>query len=239
MMRDIALVLPTSGTSGTPKLVSLTSANVQASTQAWVQALDLTAKDLCLNIMPIWHGSLISNVLASNAVGATVVNVPKPSPMELWALIEKFKPTWLPLPAGLAEQILGDERIPVAVASLRQMRFVRLSKASLSESAIFELGCIFRCPILQSYGMTEAASGPVSCETLKCRRPGSVGKPIHLEVSIDRDHQILIRGASVMHEYAAGPPNRFVFTGDGWMQTGDLGYFDEDGFLYLTGRMPQ
>ncbi len=237
MITDIALVLPTSGTTGTPKLVPLTQSHIKASVQAWAQALGLTDQDRCLNIMPVWHGGLISNVMASDAVGATVINVPNPSSaLELWGLVAEFNPTWLPLTLPLARQILADERIFRPTADLR---FVRLSKClpDLTADNIRELERVFRCPVLGSYGMTEAASGPVSCETLTARRPGSVGKPLHLEVIIGQDSQVLIRGSSVMREYAAGPPNRFVFTHDGWFQTGDLGYFDDDGFLYLTGRM--
>ena len=232
MMFDTALVLPTSGTTGAPKLVPLTQSNIKSSIDAWVKALDLTKADRCLNIMPIWHGALISNVMTSYSVGATVISVPSPSSRELWELIDEFRPTWFPLPAGLAEQMLGDERI---FNLSHRLRFVRLSKASFPSAAIFDLAHIFKCPILQSYGMTEAASGPVACETPECRRPGSVGKPIHLEVKIDRDNQVLIRGPSVMHGYAAGPSDSFLPSG--WLQTRDLGYFDSEGFLYLTGRM--
>ncbi len=231
MMSDTALVLPTSGTTGAPKLVPLTQSNIKSSIDAWIKALDLTKADRCLNIMPIWHGALISNVLTSNSVGGTVINVPKPSPLELWALVDEFRPTWFPLPADLAAQILGDERFFYWPG----LRFVRLSKASFSGAEIADLERIFNCPVLQSYGMTEAASGPVACETPECRRPGSVGKPIHLEVKIDRDNQVLIRGPSVMHGYAAGPSDSFLPSG--WLQTRDLGYFDSEGFLYLTGRM--
>ncbi len=235
MMNDTVLVLPTSGTTGAPKLVPLTQANIEASTRAWVRALGLTAADRCLNVMPLWHGALISNVLASHSVGATIINIPKPSLDEFWELFAEYRPTWLPLPLGLAEQILGDERIYCTDS----LRFIRLSKASFPIKILGALERIFACPVLQSYGMTEAASGPVACETLACRRPGSVGKPIHLEVTIDRG-QVLIRGPSVMQGYAAGPSDSWVFVhgpGGKWLQTGDLGYFDADGFLYLTGRM--
>ena len=232
MMSDTALVLPTSGTTGAPKLVPLTQSNIKSSIDAWVKALDLTEEDRCLNIMPIWHGALISNVMTSHAVGATVINVPSPSPQELWAFVDEFRPTWLPLPVDLAEQILGDERVFYYHPGLR---FVRLSKASFRSVELSSLEHIFNCPALQSYGMTEAASGPVTCETLKCRRPGSVGKPIHLEVEIDKNQQVLIRGQSVMHGYVAGPSDSFLPSG--WLQTRDLGYFDSEGFLYLTGRM--
>lgn len=236
MMNDTVLVLPTSGTTGTPKLVPLTQTNIQASIEAWVRAFSLTSTDRCLNVMPLWHGGLISNVLASHSVGATVINVPKPSLEEFWELIKQYAPTWLPLPVGLAEQILGDERI----FHPPHLRFVRLSKASLTPNQLHDLGCIFKCPVLQSYGMTEASSGPVTTETLDHRCPGSVGKPIHLEIKIDRD-QILIRGPSVMQGYVAGPSDIFAFTWDSqggkWLQTGDLGHLDDNGFLYLTGRI--
>jgi len=240
MFNDTVLVLPTSGTTGKPKLVPLTQSNINASIKAWVQALELTPKDRCLNIMPAWHGALISNVLSSQSVGSLVINKEKPSLDEFYDLFEEFKPTWLPLPANIAEQLLGDERIRLSNKYLKQLRFVRLSKASFSEKQLYDLGCIFKCPVLQSYGMTEAASGPVATETLKHRRPGSVGRPQHLDVKIDRG-QVLIKGSSVMVGYVSGPPDIFAFTwdesGNRWLNTGDLGYFDSAGFLWLTGRL--
>jgi long-subunit acyl-CoA synthetase (AMP-forming) len=183
--------------------------------------------------MPAWHGGLISNVLASCSVGATVVSAKATSSFELWELIKEFRPTWLPLPVDLAKQILGDERIFLPYGN--SLRFVRLSKASLRKQEISVLESVFKCPVLSSYGMTEAASGPVACETIACRRPGSVGKPVHLEVKLDHEH-VLIRGPSVMKGYISGPSDSLTFTDDGWLRTGDLGRYDEDGFLYLTGR---
>jgi long-subunit acyl-CoA synthetase (AMP-forming) len=244
-MLDTVLVLPTAGTTGSPKQVPLTQANIDASVCAWIEALGLTRSDRCLNVMPIWHGALISNVLTSLSVGGVVMSVPRVvSPLHLWQLIDEFRPTWLPLPVDLAQKILGEEVISIKADALWQLRFVRLSKASLSPNELYELSCIFHCPILQSYGMTEAASGPVACETLVHRRPGSVGRPVHLEVKIDHD-QVLIRGPSIMRGYVAGPPDAHTFVRDRedpqrggfWLQTKDLGHFDEDGFLYLTGRL--
>jgi hypothetical protein len=78
------VVLPTSGTTGEPKLVALTRANIDASVKAWVHAMDLKHTDRCLNVMPAWHGGLISNLLASCSVGATVVSAKATSAFELW-----------------------------------------------------------------------------------------------------------------------------------------------------------
>ena len=106
----------------------------------------------------------------------------------------------------------------------------------------------FETPVIEYYGMTEVASSPIACNPLppRERKSGSVGIRIGLDVAIMDEGgallpdgemgQVVVRGSSITPGYAADPiANEAAFAGD-WLQTGDTGFFDADGYLFLTGR---
>ncbi|MEX2300127.1 MAG: acyl--CoA ligase [Bryobacterales bacterium] len=248
---DIALVLHTSGTTSRPKIVPLTHANVTASARNISRALALTPNDRCLNVMPPFHiHGLMAAVLATLEAGASVVCTPGFDAMKFFAWLSEFKPTWYTAVPTMHQAILARAaRNPEAAAASR-LRLIRSSSASLPPQVLAELERVFHAPVVESYGMSEAAhqmaSNPLPP---KARKPGSVGPAAGPEIRIMNDAgdlleqgqtgEVVIRGENVTAGYENNPEaNRDAFT-NGWFRTGDQGFLDEDGYLRLTGRLKE
>lgn len=248
---DIALVLHTSGTTGRPKLVPLTHANVCTSSQNISLSLGLKPEDRCLNVLPLFHGhGLMSPLLATLVAGASVVCTPGFDAAAFPGWMEDFRPTWYTAVPTIHKAILGViGRSPKKPHSSR-LRFVRSASAPLPESLRTELEKTFAVPALDSYGMTEASSIITSNPLPPQRRkPGSVGVSIGCEVAVMGHREallpageigeIVVRGPTVMAGYEDDPSANSRAFARGWFRTGDEGYLDEDGFLFLTGRVKE
>ena len=248
---DVALVLHTSGTTARPKIVPLTHANVCASARHIGAALRLTPGDVCLNIMPLFHiHGLIAAVLSTLGAGASVTCTPGFNALKFFAWLEAVKPTWYTAVPTMHQAILSRAaRNPESLASSR-LRLVRSSSASLPPQVMLALEQAFRCPVIEAYGMTEAAhqmaSNPLPPRP---RKPGSVGVAAGPEIAImDPDGallptgdigEVVIRGDNVTRGYASNPEaNAAAFT-HGWFRTGDQGALDAEGYLRLTGRLKE
>jgi acyl-CoA synthetase (AMP-forming)/AMP-acid ligase II/acyl carrier protein len=246
---DVALLLPTSGTTSRPKIVPLTHANICTSAYANAAALALRETDRCLNVLPLFHGhGLNATMLASMTAGASVVCTAGLDAKSFFAWLTTFAPTWYSAVPTMHQAILaqaGHNREQVANCRLR---FVRSSSAPLPARIFTELEQMFESPVIVYYGMTETASAPITCNPLPPfpRKVGSVGKPVDLEVAIIDDTgavsaggetgEIIVRGGSVTSGYDGTPLGTRVAFTDGWFRTGDHGFFDEDGYLFLVGR---
>src|SRR5262249_29804301 len=245
---DTALLLPTSGTTSRPKIVPLTHRNICASAYASVAALGLTEVDRCLNVLPLFYGhGLIATVLASLAAGASVVCSPGLEVTRFVAWLGEFRPTWCAAVPAMLQAILAQARLdgePMA----SPLRFVRTASAPLPPRMLADLERIFAAPVINFYGMTETASAPIAISPLppRQRKAGSVGLAAALEVASMDDRgallpvrqtgEIVVRGSSVTPGYEGNKrATEAAFAGD-WFRTGDLGYFDDDGYLFLTGR---
>jgi acyl-CoA synthetase (AMP-forming)/AMP-acid ligase II len=247
---DVALLLLTSATTSRAKIVPLTHANVRASASASRTALGLTAADRCVNVLPLFHGhGLIATLLASLDAGAGIVCSPGPDVARFFGWLADTRATWYSAVPTIHQAILGQalrdpDRVPVG-----QLRLIRSGSAPLRPRVLAELERTFEAPVIEFYGMTEVAAAPIACNPLPPgrRKPGSVGVPADLDVAIlDARGRILprgqsgevgVRGASVMRGYdAASVVDAGVFAEGGWFRTGDLGVFDHEGFLFLTGR---
>ena len=248
---DEALVLHTSGTTSRPKVVPLTQANLFASGSNIAETLMLTPADHCLNIMPLFHiHGLIAVVLSSMRAGSSVCCTPGFNALKFFDLVESEKPTWYSgVPTMHQTILLRAKRNPDKVAAAK-FRFVRSSSASLPPPVFNELAETFDCPVIEAYGMTEAAhqmaSNPLPPGVQK---PGFVGLPAGPEIGIfDQERkrleqgaigEICIRGANVTPGYDNNPKANAESFFDGWFRTGDQGYLDEDGYLKVTGRIKE
>ncbi|MHA1537341.1 MAG: acyl--CoA ligase [Alphaproteobacteria bacterium] len=249
--KDIALVLHTSGTTSRPKIVPLSHANICASAHNIAQTLALTPADRCLNIMPLFHiHGLMAAVLASLGAGASVFCTPGFNALKFFAWMGEAKPSWYTAVPTMHQAILaraGRNRAAIEEAALR---FVRSSSSSLPPQIMAALEDTFSAPVVESYGMTEAAHQMASNPLPPApRKAGSVGLPGGPEIRLmDPDGgflatgetgEIVIRGSNVAVGYEANPEaNQASFT-KGWFRTGDLGRFDAEGYLSIEGRIKE
>ncbi|MCA3564356.1 MAG: AMP-binding protein [Methylocystis sp.] len=248
---DVGLVLHTSGTTSRPKIVPLSHANLVASARNIGATLGLTSADLCLNIMPLFHiHGLIAAVSATLGAGACVSCTPGFNALKFFGWLDEVKPTWYTAVPTMHQAILA--RAPRNEASIKaaRLRIIRSSSASLPPAVMLELEKTFGCPVIESYGMTEAAhqmaSNPLPPRQ---RKPGSVGVAAGPEVGIMDDHgaflpagsigEVVIRGENVTSGYLNNPgANATAFT-NGWFRTGDQGMLDAEGYLTITGRLKE
>jgi len=248
---DVALVLHTSGTTSRPKLVPLTQANLCQSARNIQIALDLSKDDCCLNVMPLFHiHGLIGVLLSSVVAGAGIFCTPGLIESKFFEWLLECHPTWYSAVPTMHQAILNRVNSHIDIIERSPLRFIRSSSASLPPSVMQVLENVFKVPVIEAYGMTEAshqmASNPLPPRE---RKPGSVGVAAGPEVAIideagnllehDNIGEIVIRGANVMQGYENNPEaNKSAFI-DGWFRTGDQGYLDLDGYLFITGRLKE
>ncbi len=249
---DISLILHTSGTTSRPKMVPLTHKNLLSSANNISQTLQLTSEDRCLNIMPLFHiHGLMAGLLASLTAGGSVICSPGFYAPRFFNWVDELKPTWYTAVPTMHQSILNRAKENLEIIKKSKIRFVRSSSASLPTKVMREIEAAFNSPMIESYGMTEAAhqmaSNPLPAGM---RKPGSVGLPAGPEIAIMHEDkptllsngdkgEIVIRGANVTLGYINNPEaNQKSFT-EGWFRTGDQGYLDEDGYLFITGRLKE
>ena len=244
---DVALVLHTSGTTARPKIVPLTHRELSASAGNVVQALGLDPADRCLNVMPLFHiHGLVAALLASIRAGGSVACTPGFHQVHVFEWLRALRPTWMTAVPTMYQAALERARREPGLVRDHELRFVRSSSASLPVAVLEGLESTFGIPVVEAYGMTEAAHQIASNPVGGVRKPGSVGPPAGPDVTIlDGDGneiergnvgEVAIRGETVFTGYEANPEADSMAFAGGWFRTGDLGRLDEDGYLFLTGR---
>ena len=248
---DEALVLHTSGTTSRPKIVPLSNLNIFTSAVNISKSLKLTADDHCLNIMPLFHiHGLIAVLSASAKVGASVCASNGFNALKFLDLAETQNITWYSGVPTMHQAILLRAQKNSDKAKKLNLRFIRSSSASLPPAIFEQLNDIFQTPVIEAYGMTEAthqmASNPLPPAIQK---PGLVGMPAGPEICIMNDKneklphgeigEICIKGDNVTNGYENNPEaNKQSFVNN-WFRTGDEGFFDEDGYLKISGRLKE
>jgi len=248
---DVALVLHTSGTTARPKIVPLTHANLCASAHSIRKTLRLQPEDRCLNVMPLFHiHGLVGALLSSLSAGACVACTPGFEGARFFEWLEAFRPSWYTAVPTIHQSILAAAEGRGENLARSPLRFIRSSSAALPKRVMEELEGAFGVPVIESYGMTEAAhqmaSNPLPPEA---RKPGSVGLAAGPEVAVmdgegnllpaGASGEVVIRGESVTSGYENAPDANAAAFVDGWFRTGDQGNMDADGYLYLTGRIKE
>ena len=248
---DIALMLHTSGTTSRPKIVPLSHQNVCASAEHIATSLKLTAEDGCLNIMPLFHiHGLMAAVLASLASGGSVCCTPGFNALSFFRWLKEAQPSWFTAVPTMHQAILARAGRNREVIEDSRLRFVRSSSASLGPTVMHGLEETFAVPVIEAYGMTEAAHQMASNPLPPAiRKAGTVGLAAGPQVAVMNEGgdvlvagltgEVVIRGPNVTAGYRANPAaNASAFT-NGWFRTGDQGVIDEDGYLRLTGRLKE
>jgi oxalate---CoA ligase len=248
---DIALLLHTSGTTSRPKLVPLLHWNLCASAFNIGRTLRLFEGDCCLSVMPLFHiHGLVAALLSSLAAGGNVVCAPEFSAPEFFEWMYEFRPSWYTAVPTMHQAVLTRAKEHPAVIADHGLRFIRSSSAALPAPVMAELEALFKVPVIESYGMTEAAHQMASNPLPPARRkPRSVGIAAGPEVAImdvanalcapGISGEVVIRGANVTPGYENNASANQASFSDGWFRTGDQGYLDADGYLFLTGRLKE
>ena len=248
---DIALVLHTSGTTSRPKIVPLSHANVCASAFNIAHTLALTSEDRCLNIMPLFHiHGLMGAVLSSLAAGAELVATTGFDAMRFFRWLGGFRPTWYTAVPTMHQAILARAGRNEDIVRRSKLRLIRSSSSALPPQVMKTLENTFRAPVIESYGMTEAAHQMASNPLPPApRKPGSVGLPAGPEIAVmnaagdllaaGETAEVVIRGPNVTEGYDKNPDANAKAYSGGWFRTGDQGYFDADGYLFITGRLKE
>ncbi|HVG47642.1 MAG TPA: AMP-binding protein, partial [Rubellimicrobium sp.] len=252
---DVALILHTSGTTSRPKIVPLLQSNLAASARHIGAALQLSPADCCLNMMPLFHiHGLVAAVSASLAAGASVWCTPGFDALRFFSWLDDARPTWTTAVPTMHQAILARAPRNADAIACIPLRFIRSSSASLPAQVMQELSRTFGCPVIEAYGMTEAAhqmtSNPLPPRPQK---PGSVGVAAGPEVRIAHEAEdrlldggvgeIVISGPNVTPGYESNPEANdhsfFQAEGRRWFRTGDQGSLDAEGYLHLTGRLKE
>jgi acyl-CoA synthetase (AMP-forming)/AMP-acid ligase II len=248
---DIALVLHTSGTTSRPNVVPLSQSNLAASALQIAQSLQLCPTDRCLNIMPLFHvHGLIAAVAGSLAAGASVFCSPSFNAFRFFSWMSDLRPSWYTAVPTIHQAIIARARSHRAILDRIQLRFLRSASAPLLPQVMAELEEVFGAPVIEAYGMTEAAhqiaTNPLPPEV---RKAGSVGVAAGTEVVILDESgnklphlsngEVAIRGPNITRGYEKNTAANARCFQNGWFRTGDQGCLDEQGYLQLTGRLKE
>ncbi|MFN3970315.1 MAG: acyl--CoA ligase [Gemmobacter sp.] len=253
--QDIALILHTSGTTSRPKIVPLLQLNVAASARHIGTSLTLTPADRCLNMMPLFHiHGLIAAVSSSLAAGASVWCAPGFDAVRFFGWMEAARPTWFTAVPTMHQTILQRAPRNADIIARVPLRFLRSSSASLPAQVMLELAATFSAPVIEAYGMTEAAhqmaSNPLPP---RAQKPGAVGVAAGPALRIAHEvenhllpggiGEVVISGPNVTPGYEGNPDANaksfFLAEGQRWFRTGDQGSLDDEGYLTLTGRLKE
>jgi acyl-CoA synthetase (AMP-forming)/AMP-acid ligase II len=249
---DDALVLFTAGTSDQAKMVPLTHANVAASVQSICATYELGPGDATVAVMPFFHGhGLFAALLASLASGGCVL-LPEQgrfSAPTFWDDVRDVGATWFTAVPTIHEILLDRSAHEYPGPQVVPLKFVRSCGAPLNAATQRALERTLGAPLLSAYAMTESTHLATS-EPLPHAGPlkhGSVGLPtgVDLRVVGQNGHtcpagaqgEVWVHGPTVARGYLADPAGTAHSFPDGWFRTGDLGSLDEDGYLFLAGRI--
>ncbi|MFI5245136.1 MAG: acyl--CoA ligase [Gemmatimonadales bacterium] len=248
---DIALVLHTSGTTSRPKIVPLAQRNVCASAANIRHTLSLTKDDIGLCVMPLFHiHGLMAALLAPLSAGGAVCCTSGFNALKFFGWLSEANPTWYTAVPTMHQAILLRAPKNADAVAKSRLRFIRSSSSALPPTVLAELERVFRAPLVEAYGMTEAshqmASNPLPPAG---RKPGTVGLPAGPEIRVSDEQgntvpagskgEIVIRGGNVMAAYENNPAANETGFINGWFRTGDVGTMDGDGYLSIVGRLKE
>lgn len=239
------IVIATSGTTGQPKWVRHRHDSLLRGCRATARSLALTAADRALLALPLHHvHGLVSALLLPLSSGGGVVVAEGFDASALLACVGDQGITWISLPPAMHRQLLDQQRHTPLMPGHR-LRFLRSGAVSLPLRLIEELQAAFAVPLIEAYGMSECPH--ISGNPIAAPRPGSVGKPVVEQLAIvdgagkplpaGEWGQVVVRGAPVMDGYRHGDSSGAAGSLEDWLQTGDEGRLDADGYLHLRGRL--
>ena len=257
---DDALLLYTSGTTGLPKGARLSHRAVLAGGRNTALAHELKPSDRALCVLPLYHinGEIVT-VMGPLASGSSVVMPHRFSASQFWRLVMQARCTWVSVVPTIIKYLLdraarddADGEIDfLTTPELRQLRFARSASAPLPASIQQQFEQVFRIPMIETMGLTETCA-PILSNPLPpaTRKPGSPGIAFGNEVVVADEGgqpvanhvigELIVRGDNVLSGYYKNTvASASAFWSGGWFRTGDIGYRDDEGFLFINGRLKE
>jgi len=242
---DLAILLYTSGTTGTPKGVMLTHGNIAAAWDSAYRQNPDPGRGTMLNALPLTHvyGILAQNM--ANRWGWSTVLMRQFDPVKALEAIEHYQITCVPVvPTMLMYLMAHPDRERRNLTSLTR---IISGGAALPDQLRQQAERVFHSRVEQGYGLSESASLATGYELRQPYRPGSVGvacPDVEIRIVDDQDRtvpsrtngEICLKAANVMAGYWKDPEATNAVLKDGWLHTGDIGFLDEEGYLYITDR---
>lgn len=244
---DLALLIYTAGTTGKPKGVMTTHGNIDAMTQSFIEHFSFTADDHSLVVLPLFHanGVVLGTLTPLRARGqATIVG--RFNADTFFAAVEKHRPTYYSaVPAIYAMLTALPAEVKPDTSSLR---LVVCGAAPMPAELIAKFEHRYGVPLVEGYGLSETTTASSINPVEGPRKPGTVGTVLPgqqikivaedgAEAAPGEAGEVLIKGPVVMQGYLNRPEDTAKVLVDGWLHTGDVGRFDEDGYLVLVDRV--
>ena len=248
---DVATVILTSGTTTGRKLVPVRHKQLVLRAADHARRLGLTHADRCANMMQLHHGAGISAILYSPIAGGSVAHFADKDLRRVFGCLETLEPTYLSAPYTVFHAVLAQrERLRDSILRIRPaLRFLRAGAGHLDERIGEGLEALFQVPVIRTYSSSEA--GFIVCDSLppNPQKRESVGAPDRDTVTVVDDDgkrlppnaigEVVVSGPKVFDGYENNPQlNAEAFT-DGRFRMGDLGLLDDDGYLFLKGRIKE
>jgi acyl-CoA synthetase (AMP-forming)/AMP-acid ligase II len=237
---DLALLIYTSGTTGSPKGVMLDHANVAAMCGMAIDALEVTAADHSLLILPLFHvNGIVVGSLTPLLAGGRVTIADRFDPSTFFGVVERVRPTYFSAVPAIYAMLsaLPDDVVP----DTSSLRVAICGAAPMPAELIGRFEARFGISIVEGYGLSEGSCASTVNPIDGRRKPGTVGLPMPgQQIAIAGDDgvgEVLIKGPNVMRGYLGRPDDTAKTVVDGWLHSGDVGRFDEDGYLVLVDRV--
>jgi len=243
--KDVVEILYTSGTTGEPKGTMLTHANLFFHADIIVSLLKLGDNDRALMVVPAFHGFGITVILCSLVTGSSFVLLDPFNPVEIFEQIEKHKVTFLPMVVAMYFMLINHpDRGKYDLSSLRS----GISGASAMPAQLMkDASSALNITILEAWGLTECSASATMQRSGLAYKQGSVGLAYPgVKVGVMDESgkllaagevgELVIQGPIVMKGYYKKPKETAETLRAGWLHTGDMGYYDKDGYFFMVDR---
>ena len=242
----LALLIYTSGTTGRPKGVMLDHANISATAELIIAWFEMTADTRSLLVLPLFHvNGIMVSVVSPLLAGGSAVIAERFHAATFWTTVEQARPTFFSAVPTIYALLVSR---PGAPPDTRSLRFVICGAAPMPRQLIGEFEGRFGMPVVEGYGLSECTVVCTLNPLHGLRKAGSVGRPLPgIDVGVvdsadtllpaGQAGEVVVRGPNVMRGYLGRPEESAQVMRGGWLHTGDVGRFDDDGYLTLVDRV--
>lgn len=243
---DVALLVYTSGTTGRPKGVQLTHANLMAMAKGINEAMDSGPDTHSLLILPLFHvNGIVVSVLAPLLAGGQTTIAGRFDPQRFFDLVARHRPTFFSAVPTIYSMLVA---LPAEVApDTSSLRFAACGAAPMPPQLIETFEHRYGVPLIEGYGLSEGTCASTTNPLNGIRKPGTVGVALPGQqiaildgrgrpVPTGTPGEVAVAGPTVMRGYLNRPQETAETIVDGWLRTGDIGFLDADGYLTLVDR---